>query len=118
MEKIIIDMEHESYVIHLNEDDQWKRGDVYPIGRFIGEPHEKYFYNSLEDNGPLDTEEGARCLFEFAFCWRGVWEGRIYFKDDEYWSEELEEINLLWNEIEKIFKERIKKEDPTNTYDD
>ena len=66
--------------------------------------------------GHLGTKEGARCLFEFSFCWRGIWEGRIYFKDDEYWGEELEELKNLWDKIQAVFKERIKKEFPDNVY--
>ena len=47
-----------------------------------------------------ECNEDCRCAFEFNF-WRGVWEGRIYFKDEEYWSEELKVMSDIWEQIEK-----------------
>lgn len=117
MEKIFFDLrEGESFVVHLNKDEKWKDGDVYPINKYIGT--ENWGYQAQKDGGHLDTTEGARCLFGFLFCWRGVWEGRIYFKDDEYWSEELGTIKELWEEIEKNLKARMKTQFPGNYYDE
>ena len=115
MEKIFIDTENEHFVIHLNVDETILKGEVYPIQEY----NEKdWGYQSLHNGSHLDNTEGSRCFFDFRFCWRGVWEGRIYFKDQEYWSEELGTIKELWDKIEVIMKERIKKDNPQWTYDD
>jgi hypothetical protein len=72
-----------------------KKGWNYCSGSEGGIGHEK-----LNDD--------CRCLFEFSICWRGVWDNRIYFKDDEYWAEELEEMSNFWKEIELLLQEQIK----------
>jgi hypothetical protein len=120
MEKIIVDLGNESFIIHLSKDEHWKEGLVYPIDKYVNRKEPPLFSYHSSEGGciHLETDKGARCLFEFSFCWRGIWEGRIYFKDDEYWSDELQTITKLWNKIEDIFKERIKKENPDNEYDD
>lgn len=115
MEKIFFDLENESFVVHLVKDDHWKEGYVYPIIRYLGT--NDWSYESHHDGGGIETEDGATCLFSFLFCWRGVWEGRIFFQDDEYWSEQLPVISDLWAEIEKNLKARIKKQYPDNMYD-
>lgn len=60
--------------------------------------------------GSIETNniKAARNLFNFSYRWRGVWEGRVYFKDDEYWGEEVESLSELWglikNHCELIIK--------------
>ena len=44
--------------------------------------------------GSFNTDTCLRKL-EGSFCWRGVWEGRLYFPDDEYWGEEISELSEL-----------------------
>lgn len=66
-------------------------------------------------NNSSDSEEDlskARVFFEFSFCWRGVWEGRIYFQQEEFWHEDLAVINDAWDQIEKILKDKIKSDNP------
>ncbi len=118
MEKVFINVGNSNYVIHLEKDEHYKEGLVYPIDLYHDRKEPPLFTYHINEGGGghLGTEEGARCLFEFSFCWRGIWEGRIYFKDDEYWSEELEELKNLWDKIQAVFKERIKKEFPDNVY--
>lgn len=52
--------------------------------------------------------DDSNVMFEYSFCWRGVWEGRLYFPDKEYWSEDLAEINEAWNFAEEEFKKLIR----------
>lgn len=117
MEKIFIIGEDNSFVVHLTRNEHWKEGAVYPINKYDGSQGIEYGYQSDKDGSHLDTEKGATCLFEFAFCWRGVWEGRIYFKEEEYFSEDLVTIKTVWDMIEAILKDRIKKERPDLIYD-
>ena len=70
----------------------------------IGYSYIKSFDGSMQD----ECNEDCRCAFEFNFCWRGAWEGRIYFKDDEYWSDELKVMSDIWEQIENILKDKIK----------
>ena len=62
--------------------------------------------------------DDCRIMFEFSFVWRGVWEGRVYMKDQEYWSEELKEMSDAWDEIQIKFKEMIRQLDPNMNYDE
>jgi len=106
MKKIIISLEHEHFIVHLEKDvDNRCSGYVYPIDKYDGSMGVDYGYLNTQDGGHLDDENGARCLFGFLFCDRGVWEGRIYFKDDEYWSEELETMKIIWDKLEVILKQ-------------
>lgn len=109
MEKILINVSREDFVVHIDKDGPWQSGNVYPIYLY---DDGLYDYVSSTSSDSVDTEEDARCLFGFIFCWRGVWEGRIYFKDKEYWSEELDTIKELWDKIEAILKNRIRKVNP------
>lgn len=120
MEKIFVELDDEKFVIHLKKDGAYLNGGVYSILEWKKpDTNEKgWSYQNNQNGSTTDTIENARCFFGFIFCWRGVWEGRIYFKDDEYWSEELETISNLWSKIEALLKERIKKENPDNEYDD
>jgi hypothetical protein len=115
MEKIFFKIDNEDFVVHLIKNDHWKEGEVYPIYKYTDS--DEWGYQSDQDGMPTDDAKEARCLFKFLFCWRGVWEGRIYFKDDEYWCEQLATINKLWNAIEVKMKDRIKQQNPDNTYD-
>lgn len=110
----LIETEIEKYAIHYYYDG-WMHGSVYPI---IDMNDEILMYCSKEDGCPELNLVKARCIFEFSYCWRGIWEGRIYFKDNEYWSEELREMADLWDKIEEAFKAKIKEIEPQNHYDD
>lgn len=74
-------------------------------------------YYSLTDGALVEDKTQARRLFNFSYCWRGVWEGRIYFTDEEYWSSELAELSKLWDFIEHHCKMLIKSRFPGH-YDD
>lgn len=62
--------------------------------------------------------DDARVMFEFSYCWRGVWEGCIYFKDEEYWSLEIKQMAEAWDKVESIVKQLIKSENPDYKYFD
>lgn len=98
----------------------WITGTVYPIIYYkeISTGKEGWCFREQNSEHETDDIENAQVMFEFSFCWRGVWEGRIYFKQEEYWSEELLEMSNLWNKIESVLKERIKQKDPHNYYED
>lgn len=46
-----------------------------------------------------DVFEDGKCLMKLqgSYCWRGTWEGRLYFPDQEYWGSEIEQLSELYN---------------------
>ena len=108
MKKIGINLHGDDFVIHLDDENFRKTGKVYPILR-----HGKdWSYKSLSGGSIANDFKDARCLFSFSFCWRGVWEGRIYFEDEEFWSEELNTMKLLWDTVEIYLKGLVSDENP------
>lgn len=121
MNKQIITIEHNTYSLEYNEDEFRYTGNVYPVSVYDFDDREDVFYISKKDGGDIlssGVTEDVRVLFEFSFCYRGVWEGRIYFNDDEYWSEELMEMAKLWDEIQIVLKEKIKVQNPKQLFVD
>lgn len=121
MERIFIDVGSEKFSIEFDVDNGWYGGDVYPISewyRLNGDSG--WSYQSKTSGGEMhDTlNDDCRVMFSFLFVWRGVWDGRIYFKDDEYWSGELKTMTNVWDKLEPILKDKIRKDNPSNTYDD
>lgn len=121
MNKSIITIDHNTHSVEYSEDGFWYKGSAYPVSVYDFDEREKVFYISKKDGGDIlspGATEDIRVLFEFSFCYRGVWEGRIYFKDDEYWSEELMDMAKLWDEIQIVLKEKIKVQNPEQLFVD
>ena len=122
MEQIFIEVEHEKFLVEFEEKNGWYNGNVYPITKWEHRQDGKkgWSYNSKTSGG--DTHEklndDVRVMFSFLFVWRGVWEGRIYFKDDEYWSGELKTMSDLWDRLEPILKDKIRQKEPDRSFDD
>lgn len=99
---------HYKYVYHtLNF-------EVYPIYDWTGPNNTSGVCYVDKENQPdtRDKYEDGKCLMklEGSYCWRGCWEGRLYFPDGEYWSEELAELSDLFIRfIEPWAKEYIQK---------
>lgn len=112
------------FMVHLKTDAHTLEFEIYPVQDWEHVPTGK------KGMSYIDNEEGwnemheefikDKCLMklEGSFCWRGVWEGRLYFKDDEYWGEEIEELSRLYNDcIVPWCKDFIMKREPHNYYD-
>ncbi len=115
------DIKIRDYLIRINlETANWLSGQVYNIIEFIDtKNNRKEGWAFQSENGDItDNVDEAIIMFEFSFCWRGVWDGRIYFKQDEYWDSDLADMADLWKEIEILLKEKIKSLDPHNYYED
>jgi len=110
----IIEVNGESFIVHFKEEGspdykmRWS-GTAIEI-QMYSDGTWRYASNVSSDS--VEELKDARVWFEWSFCWRGVWEGRIYFKDDEYWCEEMETIPLIWKQIEDTVKARIKSDNP------
>lgn len=116
--KIFTKVGCDSFVTHLFNDSSIRDyGVVYPITYWTKfETKESgWSYNSASSGGETHDHLNNDCeiYFEFIFCWKGVWEGRIYFPDDaEYWSEDLRIIADVWDQVEANLKQRIKLSNP------
>lgn len=111
------------FMVHFKWNDGWLNFEAYPIKdwqNINGESGISYIDKENEPEDRYVFEEG-KCLkkFEGSFCWRGVWEGRIYFTDKEYWGEEISEMSELYNNhIVQFCEEYIKKMQPNISYFD
>lgn len=121
MEKIIIKTDGNPFIVHIVPDGDMKLyGSVYFAEEYLSlkDDSEGIAYQNGNDYLTNEPSEDTKRAFDFSFCWRGVWEGRIYFKEAEYWSEDLEAMNSCWNELENIIKEKIKQNNPNYKYFD
>ena len=121
MEQTFIEVEHEEFSVEFEEKNGWYDGNIYPISRWsksTGETGWSYQSKSIGGHTHDEINDDVRNMFGFLFVWRGVWEGRIYFKDDEYWSEEIKTMSDLWEKIEPILKDKIRQKDPDRSFDD
>lgn len=103
MEPKLIEANGEDFIIHFKEEGspdykmRWS-GTVNQIEKF--------------DDETWRHQSSEPTWLEWSFCWRGIWEGRVYFKREEYWGEEMETIAQIWRQIEDIVKGRIKSDNP------
>jgi len=120
MKDLIVNIDGENFLIKFknegSKDHQmnWS-GVVYSV--FVYDDttwayQQRYCSDSTKD------EDDARILFEWLFCWRGVWEGRIYFKNEEYWCEEINTMAKIWKQVEGVVKQRIKDDNTDYEYFD
>ncbi len=111
MEQLFIEVEHEHFLVEFEERGGWYDGTVYPIAQWESASTDEKSWSFVSKTSGGDTHDelndDCRIMFCFLFCWRGVWEGRLYFKDDEYWSNELMVMAKLWEKIEPIIKDKI-----------
>jgi len=112
------------FMVHFKTDSRTLEFEAYPVQDWEHLPTGKKGFSYIDkENEPDDREvfEEGKCLkkFEGSFCWRGVWEGRLYFTDNEYWGEEISEMSELYNKhIAPWCKDFIKEREPSNYYDD
>lgn len=103
-------------IAHVIVRDWIYEGLLYPVSKCIHRDGRISFeYQSSTNSLDYFEEVNDECklYFRFNFMWRGVWEGRIYFpNDEEFFSEELEEMNLLWNCLVEQMKSDIRKANP------
>ena len=103
------------YMVHFKPDAHTLYFYAYPVHDWEHLPTGKKGFSYIDKENEPDSREifeEGKCLkkFEGSFCWRGVWEGRLYFTDEEYWGEEISEMSELYNNhIVTWCKDFIKK---------
>lgn len=78
------------------------RFDINPIQQYTdlgGHSGYQYLNKENEQDGVEFTEGEVFTKLTGTYCWRGIWEGRLYFQNDEYWSEDLKELSDLFSEV-------------------
>ena len=109
---MIIEVDNYDFEIqYVRESEGWIAGSVLQIQKWeIPSTGEKgWSYQHNEHSLETDNPEEARNWFDWSICWRGVWEGRINFKDEEYWGEEMPIITSAWRIIEHEMKKILKE---------
>jgi hypothetical protein len=120
IEKIFISVPDQEYVVHIKKEDEMKFSfEVYPIDVVLDES--LFFYWDKQTSATnTHIEFGDDCLkqFEGTVGWRGVWESRLYFTDDEYWGDNLEDMYLVWKQLYPILRDKIEQLNPDYKYFD
>ena len=111
----------DDYAIHFDLSDFCLKFDVY--GCSYNTSSGKLSYESKKgDCRYIDDFDKETCELYFcgSYVWRGVWESRIYFPDDnEYWGERFTDMATLFKDfIEPFCKDVIISRDPDNCYED
>jgi len=120
----VVRVRMDDFMVHVDTRQNWLKFKVYPVQDWTHLPTGKQGTSYIDkENEPDEREEfeEGKCLkkLEGSFCWRGVWEGRLYFTDDEYWGEDIEELSRLYNyKIVPWCKDFIKTREPHGYYDD
>jgi len=120
MDKEIIFLE--DFAVHFDFSGRLIKFQVYPVFHWKslgGKEQGTYYIDKENEPDTRDEFEEGKCLMKFqgSYVWRGVWEGRLYFTDIEYWGHELEELSKLYtNHIEPKCKAIIKKKEPDTNY--
>lgn len=107
----------EDYAVHFDVSDQGVDFQVYPIilASYPSGEERNLYVDKENDPDMRETFEEGKCLVKMtgSYVWRGVWEGRLYFPDEEYWSEDLKELSDLFSTfIEPQCKEFIRSKNP------
>jgi len=64
---------------------------------------------------PIEFDkEKSLVKMQGSYCYRGVWEARLYFPDIEYWGSELDDLNKAYEETKKWCQQHIMGKE-TNT---
>lgn len=105
MEQVFFEVDGDHFSVEFTADQNTVNGIVYPIQPFTDQLSNKedwgYFGKHNNDGFHKEKDSNTRILFEFTFQWRGIWDGRIWFKEGEYYSEQLKTISDLWDKIEQ-----------------
>jgi hypothetical protein len=110
-------LSNDEFAVHIDTSGSWLKFKVYNIVHFNDGGIEYMGENGIEDLTKYPNEK-SRVMFTGSYCWRGVWEGRLYFPDHEYWGENLSEMHEFYRDIVIPWCENfIKKRDPENSYD-
>jgi hypothetical protein len=119
MEVKLFEARGSHFLVHIKQDElatMMYSGAVYWAIEFSKNGESMIYYQSDENgmNNPhKEFNEDCKKAYDFRFCWRGVWEDRVYMKsDEELYCGDLRELADLWDQIEIYLKDRIKTENP------
>ena len=107
---MIIKLNDQEYqMIITKESDEWIHMwvDIYPI---LSSQNGSIFYYGYEDGGLTEDISESQQMFTQFTCWRGDWDNRIYFPDDnEYFIDDMEIIYKLSLKAEELCKNILRE---------
>ena len=89
-----------NYMVHFILDGSHTTFQVYPIYECTDLKNNKSIAYRCKDSSDIIINfDPTKCLLQFEgyVGWCGVWDCRLYFSDDEYWGNELQEMSILYN---------------------
>jgi len=112
MKIIEYEIDYEHFNVHYEYEKLAVEFKVYPIQHWeaVDGSEEGIDYLNCKHEGSVEDYRDENVLIKLkGFCsWRGTWDNRLYFTDDEYYSEELEILSKLYKKIEAHCKEYLK----------
>lgn len=107
----------EDFIVHFSDREYDVAFEVYAVSN-----GEQIYYIDKEDNQECHTEfseNTALKKMEGLFRWRGVWDERIYFpNDEEYWGSDFIKLCELYKDhIIPYCRDYIKNKEPEYNYD-
>lgn len=97
----------ENFIVRIYSKNKTIYADVYPIVKFSDG---SWAYTSIKEGFNKFYKElngDCRTLFRVTCRWLGVWDGRLYFPDEEYYSDELQTMFDIWKQLEPILQSKI-----------
>lgn len=116
MEPIIIKLDdyYHFMINFMKVDDKYWEGSATELIHFS---NGEYMYMSKHASEPTEDPDRARVWFEWMIRYYSSWDCRVYFKDDEYQSDEMEIILALWKQIENVVRSKIIQDHPDESFD-
>lgn len=86
----------QEFAVHFWFDSLLLYFQVYPVDT---DEKGQIWYNSNSDRSlQVFDDQSSQMDFCGSVRWRGVWDNRLYFPDEEYWGTQLAEMSELYNE--------------------
>lgn len=72
-----------------------------------------YFNDDGHASTSKEVTKDTKIAFNFNYGWRGVWDDRVYFpNDEEFWGSDLLDMAACWGELTIFLKDLIRKNNP------
>ena len=99
------------------ESQNWVSYFVYEAceGFAPNEPKQWYLTTEEDPQGfslTLDEYKQAFYTMSGSVVWRGVWDVRVYFKDEEYFDTDFDGLHKVYTQITELLKQELRIDNP------